>query len=446
MAHDASTSAAYRSIGSCTSRPRAPASQPASRSTPATVASARTVAGEVGAEDAGRRTRQEVLVDDRVEADPAVVDQRRRRRPAGGARPRASSAAPADTAAVNHASPARASSRSVPGIAAAQAAGSGGSGSTASRPAGVSAMPRASTSPNRTRSSPGATEPSAARITRGSASARNDVWRSSTSGPSHRGGPWISSIISMPRSCIRRYSSSMSSTRGVRWLTCVRRHPGDVGGDAGDRGQLVVPRPGRSAPATARTPRSPGRGSARSRPAQAAVGHRAVGQLQQLRREQRARADEPLHPRLQVGVEEPPVLGHQHRGEHAERVAGQLVAGRPGGTPSTRPAAAPARRRAGRSSRPGACPSRRTAGRPARARPGCPTRIAPCRSAVTRSRLPSRSAALPSRASTSALTSWATSTSVVYAGTSPPYIVDSRAGERRPQLGLAHPRHGGSIS
>ena len=82
-------------------------------------------------------------------------------------------------------------------------------------------MPRASTSPNRTRSSPGATEPSAALITRGSASARKDVWRNSTSGPSQAGGPWISSIISMPRPCIRWYSSSMSSTRGVRWLTCV---------------------------------------------------------------------------------------------------------------------------------------------------------------------------------------------------------------------------------
>ena len=81
---------------------------------------------------------------------------------------------------------------------------SGGSASTTSRPAGVSAMPRASTSPNRTRSSPGTTAPEADRIGRGSASARNDVCRSSTSGPAQRGGPWISSIISTPRSCIRR--------------------------------------------------------------------------------------------------------------------------------------------------------------------------------------------------------------------------------------------------
>jgi len=63
-------------------------------------------------------------------------------------------------------------------------------------------MPRASTSPNRTRSAPLLIVPSGSRNERASDSARNDVCLSSTSGPSHRGGPWIWSIISTPRSCI----------------------------------------------------------------------------------------------------------------------------------------------------------------------------------------------------------------------------------------------------
>lgn len=72
-----------------------------------------------------------------------------------------------------------------------------------SRPARVRAIPRASTSPNRTRSAPSRTVPSASRKRRGSDSARNEVCRSSTSGPSRRGGPWILSIISTPRARIR---------------------------------------------------------------------------------------------------------------------------------------------------------------------------------------------------------------------------------------------------
>ena len=86
-------------------------------------------------------------------------------------------------------------------------------------------MPRCSTSPKRTRSSPLVVVPSASRNVRGSASARNDVCRSRTSGPSQRGGPWISGIIVMPSALIRAYRSSMSSTRGVRWLMCVAGTP-----------------------------------------------------------------------------------------------------------------------------------------------------------------------------------------------------------------------------
>ncbi len=95
------------------------------------------------------------------------------------------------------------------------------SSSKRSLPAGVSATPRASTSPNLTRSAPVETPPSASLNVRGSDSARNEVWRNSTSGPSHLGGPWISGIISIPRACMDSYRSSMSSTRGVRWLMCV---------------------------------------------------------------------------------------------------------------------------------------------------------------------------------------------------------------------------------
>ncbi|SKT69462.1 Uncharacterised protein [Mycobacteroides abscessus subsp. abscessus] len=65
-------------------------------------------------------------------------------------------------------------------------------------------MPRASTSPNRTRSVSLPTEPSLMRKHRGSANARNDVCRSRTSGPRQRGGPWIASIMVTPRAVIRR--------------------------------------------------------------------------------------------------------------------------------------------------------------------------------------------------------------------------------------------------
>src|SRR3954453_5844474 len=61
---------------------------------------------------------------------------------------------------------------------------------------------------------------------------------------------------------------------------------------------------------------------------------------------------------------------------------------------------------------------------------GDPTRMAPCLSALTRSMLPRRSASAPSRANTRWFTSWATSTSVAYAGTSTPYKLESREAKR----------------
>ena len=60
---------------------------------------------------------------------------------------------------------------------------------------------------------------------RGSAAVRRAPEKTSAAttrrGLSVRGGPWIASIIATPRIDIRRYNSSMSSTRGVRWLMCV---------------------------------------------------------------------------------------------------------------------------------------------------------------------------------------------------------------------------------
>src|SRR5919112_3590583 len=56
---------------------------------------------------------------------------------------------------------------------------------------------------------------------------------------------------------------------------------------------------------------------------------------------------------------------------------------------------------------------------------GDPTRMAPWRSAVTREMLPKRSASGPLRLRKSSLTSVDTSTRVLYAGTSSPYMVDN---------------------
>jgi hypothetical protein len=58
---------------------------------------------------------------------------------------------------------------------------------------------------------------------------------------------------------------------------------------------------------------------------QTAVCGRSVGQLEQLRSEQRALGDEPLQPLLGRLVEEATVAGDQHRGEDPERVLGQFV-------------------------------------------------------------------------------------------------------------------------
>ena len=129
-------------------------------------------------------------------------------------------------------------------------------------------------------------------------------------------------------------------------------------------------------------------------------------------------------------VEEPPVGGGQQGGEHPERVGARARPRRSGGTRWTRPAPRWRRRRAGRRSRSGASPSRRRSGRPAPVRCGVPTRIAPCRSAVTRSRLPSRSASGAQLGGHVGVHLCATSSSVVYAGTSRPYRSERMTAKR----------------
>jgi hypothetical protein len=135
----------------------------------------------------------------------------------------------------------------------------------------------------------------------------------------------MASIISMPRSDIRRYSSSMSSTRGVRWLTCVLRTP-----------------PMSAATAEIRSSRSYQARSNRLRgelegadgeleePIRVGLGQLlvalgAVGQLQQLRAEQLPSGEERLELGAQVWIEEPGVRGREQGREHPEGVARELV-------------------------------------------------------------------------------------------------------------------------
>ena len=52
---------------------------------------------------------------------------------------------------------------------------------------------------------------------------------------------------------------------------------------------------------------------------------RDIGQREQLRGEQLASIHVAPQPRFEIRIEEAPVLGDQHGGEHAERVGRQLV-------------------------------------------------------------------------------------------------------------------------
>ena len=136
----------------------------------------------------------------------------------------------------------------------------------------------------------------------------------------------MASIIVMPRAVMRRYNSSMSSTRGVRWLMCVVRTPAMSAATAETRGQLVVP--AAVDRFTGQRERGDRRGDeppARSR-FRAAVRRDAPGLGDQRGVEQLPRAPGTARRgRADSGEKKRRVAGRQHRGEHPERVAGQLV-------------------------------------------------------------------------------------------------------------------------
>ena len=117
----------------------------------------------------------------------------------------------------------------------------------------------------------------------------------------------------------------MSSTRGVRWLMWVDGTPPMSAATAEIRSSAKYQSwsTGSVDSSNAAVARSRKR-SASAAPSPPLVG-RPVGQLEQLGPEQGPGADELLQPRLRLRVEEAPVGGDQHRGEHPERVLGQLV-------------------------------------------------------------------------------------------------------------------------
>ena len=314
--------------GSLSSRPSAPAIQSASRSAPAWLASCAPPSVEVRLEDAGRRARQEVLVDDgwAVTQPPSsrpATSCRRARRRRGRRSATSSYSKNAEVGGGERALGDRDRSRqrrAVGLVVGGQLVVRG------ARPVAVSAMPRASTSPKRTRSEASCTTPSARRNARGSASARNDVWRSSTSGPvparraldrvDHRDAARLHARVQL-----------VDVEHARREVVDVRRRDAaDVGRDGGDRAPARGTRPRRPARARARTPASPARGSGRPRRAGQAVARPRRG-----RRARAARARTATRAprkrsrrRCQVGGEEPAVGHRQQRREDPERVAREL--------------------------------------------------------------------------------------------------------------------------
>ena len=129
----------------------------------------------------------------------------------------------------------------------------------------------------------------------------------------------------MPRAVIRRYSSSMSSTRGVRWLMCVVLTPAMSAATAETRVSSSCQPRSIGSRERANADDRGGHETPRPAPVGAAVRRDAPGLGDQRGVEQLARAEEPLDPVAQVGGEEARIGGRQHRGEHPERVAGQLV-------------------------------------------------------------------------------------------------------------------------
>jgi hypothetical protein len=396
------------------------------------------VVGEVRLEDAGRRLREEVLVDDRPRGDPAPGDEGLR-----GQRRRRAVPRPVRDHVVREARQAGAGELGLrrrevlpPQLGAPDARSAGGtaasrsvSSSWSARPAAVRAMPRDSTSPKRTRRSTVAMVPSASRNRRGSASARNEVWRSSRSGPVPPRRP-LDGVDHRDAARLHARVELVDVEHARRQVVDVRRpHAPDVRGDARDAGELAVPR------AVHRLVRHrEGRRREREEPP-GPVRRQPVVLLGLPREgEQLGREDPPvgevrLEAALQTGVEEPAVRGREQGGEHPERVAGQLARlhraeggrhdrdrDRPG-VAQVVEADGPHAHRGEHLRGLGQLPRRRQADRAvplggdARDRPQ-PLRVG------------------PSLRATSALTSAATSTSVVYAGTSRPYISDSASANR----------------
>ena len=94
---------------------------------------------------------------------------------------------------------------------------------------------------------PSDTVPSASRNRRGSASARNDVCRNNTSGPCQRGGPWMASIMVMPRAVMRAVQlvdvehprSQVVDVRGASRPRCRRPPPTPRSARRTSRGRSV---------------------------------------------------------------------------------------------------------------------------------------------------------------------------------------------------------------
>ena len=150
----------------------------------------------------------------------------------------------------------------------------------------------------------------------------------------------------------------MSSTRGVRWLMWVVVTPPMSAATAETPLELGVPGPVDRLRRTARTTRPPARGTGPRRPAESppcstarsARSSSSSGNSSRAPRNVRSR-------RSRSASKNRRSSGHQHRGEHPERVRRQLLAVQRAERRRHRPGSAPARRPAGRRTRTGDMPS-----------------------------------------------------------------------------------------
>ena len=117
----------------------------------------------------------------------------------------------------------------------------------------------------------------------------------------------------------------MSSTRGVRWLMWVDGTPPMSAATAEIRSSAKYQSWSTGSVDSSNAAVARSRKRSRVGGAESVLVGRPVGQLQQLGPEEGPGTDELLQPRLRLRVEEAPVGGDQHRGEHPERVLRQLV-------------------------------------------------------------------------------------------------------------------------